>query len=200
MEDQKPGQVVGNAGNSNGGGGLISSSSDDGNVSSSNGDNNSSNDGDERDGDSSDSADRTSSLSSSSSNSSRRHAAAHKKPNYRDYSHMKPNSTNEFMMVSSPLVSSGVDFKDSPTMKEPTFPVKLHMILSNPKFSDIISWLPHGRSWRIHNQKEFENKVIPVYFSHGRYSSFARQISGWNFKRVTAGVDFNSYYHEVSLI
>ena len=37
--------------------------------------------------------------------------------------------------------------------KEPTFPVKLQMIISNPDFGDIIAWLPHGRSWRILQQK-----------------------------------------------
>jgi hypothetical protein len=62
------------------------------------------------------------------------------------------------------------------TTKEATFPTKLHMILSNPEFQDIVSWLPHGRSWRILQQKAFEERVIPMYFRHGRYSSFARQV------------------------
>jgi hypothetical protein len=87
----------------------------------------------------------------------------------------------------------------SATAKEPTFPVKLHMILSNPEFQDIISWLPHGRSWRILQQKAFEERVIPLYFRHGRYSSFARQVNGWGFRRITHGSDYNSYYHEVRI-
>lgn len=78
-----------------------------------------------------------------------------------------------------------------------TFPDKLHLILSNPEFSDIISWLPHGRSWRILQQKPFEQQVIPLYFRHTRYSSFARQVNGWGFRRVTQGSDYCSYYHEV---
>ena len=68
----------------------------------------------------------------------------------------------------------------SATAKEPTFPAKLHMILTNPEFQDIVSWLPHGRSWRILQQKAFEEKVIPLYFRHGRYSSFARQVRPFN--------------------
>ena len=107
--------------------------------------------------------------------------------------------------------------------KEPTFPAKLHMILSNHDFQDIIAWLPHGRSWRILQQKAFEERVIPLYFRHGRYSSFTRQVSyytmppptslfwfltfwrfccqvnGWGFRRVTHGSDYNSYYHEVNM-
>ena len=64
-----------------------------------------------------------------------------------------------------------------------TFPMKLHTILSNPEFQDIIAWLPHGRAWRILQHKAFEERVIPLYFRHGRYSSFARQVNGWGFRR-----------------
>jgi hypothetical protein len=77
------------------------------------------------------------------------------------------------------------------------FPMKLHAILSNPEFHDIIAWLPHGRAWRIAHHKAFEERVIPLFFRHGRYSSFARQVNGWNFRRITSGPDYNSYYHEM---
>lgn len=129
---------------------------------------------------------------------------------YRDFSRVPPAKSEG---ASSPQISN--------TLKEPTFPVKLHMILSSPEFQDIISWLPHGRCWRILQQRAFEERVIPLFFRHGRYSSFARQVSkenskiilgschctltysfskvnGWGFRRVTHGCDYNSYYHEVS--
>jgi HSF-type DNA-binding len=57
-----------------------------------------------------------------------------------------------------------------------TFPSILHEILSNPEYSEIITWLPHGRAWRIIRQKQFERLVIPLHFRHGRYSSFMRQV------------------------
>jgi hypothetical protein len=75
--------------------------------------------------------------------------------------------------------------------------MKLHMMLSTPEFAHIITWLPHGRSWRILKQHEFEEQIIPRFFRHGRYSSFARQVNGWGFRRITQGDDWNSYYHEV---
>lgn len=102
---------------------------------------------------------------------------------YRDYSRVPPEKHEG----ASSLIAQGT------TAKEPTFPTKLHMILSNPEFQDIISWLPHGRSWRILQQKAFEERVIPLYFRHGRYSSFARQVNGWGFRRITHGSDYNSY-------
>ena len=105
---------------------------------------------------------------------------------YRDFSRVLPEKHNEASSI----------IAQSTTAKEPTFPVKLHMILSNPDFQDIIAWLPHGRSWRILQQKAFEERVIPVYFRHGRYSSFARQVNGWGFKRITHGSDYNSYYRK----
>ncbi len=85
------------------------------------------------------------------------------------------------------------------TGKEPPFPVKLHRILSNPDYSDFISWLPHGRSWRVLKPKAFEEKIVPRYFRHTKYASFMRQVNGWGFKRMTQGPDHNSYYHEVGL-
>lgn len=85
------------------------------------------------------------------------------------------------------------------SVKEPPFPVKLHRILNNPEFHDIVSWLPHGRSWRVLKPMAFEAKVIPLHFRHCRYSSFMRQVNGWGFRRVFEGPDLNSYYHELFL-
>ena len=79
-----------------------------------------------------------------------------------------------------------------------SFPVKLHWILSNPEFEDIISWLPHGRSWHVLQPKIFTDKVIPQYFRHTRFPSFMRQVNGWGFRRVSEGGGENSYCHEVS--
>ena len=80
------------------------------------------------------------------------------------------------------------------------FPIKLHYILSNPKYDDCITWLPHGRSWKVLNQKRLENEVIPRYFRSEKFSSFMRQVNGWAFTRVAQGPDINSYYHDVSVV
>ena len=107
-----------------------------------------------------------------------------------------------------------------------SFPVKLYEILMDKRHSEYITWLPHGRAWRILKQKSFEKEVIPKHFRSARYASFMRQVSltfeilsctcsvslltctcclfrlwapqvnGWGFKRITEGPDLNSYYHE----
>ena len=91
------------------------------------------------------------------------------------------------------------DASEDESHREPTFPMRLHMILSNPDFQDIVAFVSHGRSWRIIDQRQFEDRVIPLYFRHQRYSSFARQVNGWGFRRISRGTDYNSYYHEVCL-
>jgi hypothetical protein len=81
----------------------------------------------------------------------------------------------------------------------PNFLAKMHAILSRPDLSDIIAWMPHGRSWRVLKPREFETHVIPTYFEQSKFSSFIRQANGWGFRRITQGRDRNSYYHELFL-
>jgi len=90
---------------------------------------------------------------------------------------------------------------DLPVLKAPTnFPSKLHHILSDPEYQHVISWMPHGRAWKIHNKDLLVSEVVPKYFVQSKYQSFARQLNGWGFKRLQqAGNDFNAYYHECFL-
>ena len=82
----------------------------------------------------------------------------------------------------------------------PNFPTKLMDMLSRPDLAHIISWMPHGRSWKVHKPREFEIRVIPMFFEHSKFSSFIRQANGWGFRRmVRKGPDLNSYYHEIFL-
>ena len=83
--------------------------------------------------------------------------------------------------------------------REPTFPMKLHSLLSDPDAEGVIVWLPHGRAWKIINQDKFETGLLGKYFEHGNMSSFMRQVNGWDFRRVVKGVDEQSYYHEVRI-
>lgn len=80
---------------------------------------------------------------------------------------------------------------------ESKFPRKLYAILCNPEFSHAISWMPHGRSWRVLNKEYFMEEICPRYFSQTRFESFVRQVNGWGFKRLRReGPDRSSYYHE----
>lgn len=65
----------------------------------------------------------------------------------------------------------------------------------------IISWQPHGRCFKVHDIKAFENEVLPHFFPQQRkYASFRRQLSIYGFKRLLkTGSDQNGYYHEMFL-
>ncbi|KAL3826224.1 hypothetical protein ACHAXA_006252 [Cyclostephanos tholiformis] len=84
----------------------------------------------------------------------------------------------------------------SPALSVPNFVIKLHAILICESLSNIISWMPHGRSWKILNQTEFERQVLPTYFNQGSISSFYRQANGWGFRRLLKGPDKGSFYNE----
>jgi len=80
------------------------------------------------------------------------------------------------------------------------FSTKLAAILDEPRFSHILSWMPHGRAWRILSPHKFEDEVAPHYFEYPNYHSFQRLVNAWGFRRIKNGRDVNAYYHEVSNI
>lgn len=80
-----------------------------------------------------------------------------------------------------------------------TFPMKLIDMLSKEYASECITWLPHGRSFRVDDTDLFMAKYSPRIFKATKYRSFVRQLNIWGFKRITCGVDMNSYYHPMFL-
>lgn len=85
------------------------------------------------------------------------------------------------------------------TVNKATFPTALFDILADPELDDIITWLPHGRSWRMVDVDKFTEQVLSSYFKQTKYTSFIRQVNGWGFRRVQSGSEINTYYHELFL-
>jgi len=79
------------------------------------------------------------------------------------------------------------------------FPTKLYALLSQPQLSSIITWMPHGRSWKVLKPRVFETSVLPVFFESDNYHSFNRVINAWSFRRKSTGPDRGSYFHELFL-
>ncbi|KAL3804127.1 hypothetical protein HJC23_013646 [Cyclotella cryptica] len=63
-----------------------------------------------------------------------------------------------------------------------TFPRKLHYILSKHEYRHIISWMPHGRAWKILDKELLVSVVCKEQFKHEKFESFNRQVNGWGFK------------------
>lgn len=79
-------------------------------------------------------------------------------------------------------------------------PAKLGAMLSDPDLVTCITWMPHGRSWKILNRDLFSRYALPKYFGHTNHASFIRIVNAWGFRRVvTTGPDRDTYYHELFL-
>lgn len=79
------------------------------------------------------------------------------------------------------------------------FPEKLHSILDRIEAdgqASIVSWLPHGKAFKIHNEAEFASTILPKYFWLLK-ASFQRQLNIYGFKRVKTGHDRGAIYHEL---
>jgi len=92
-----------------------------------------------------------------------------------------------------------------PMSKPPTarFPEKLYEILSRKEFSATISWLPHGRAWKVHDEERLMEKIAPEYFRQKKYPSFVRQVYLWGFAKCRDGAgrreDSGAFHHTLFL-
>ena len=108
---------------------------------------------------------------------------------YKDYASVRGNDLPE--LPSNALSKRGA--------KVP-FHQKLHALLDDNPFEDIISWQPHGRSFSIHKPDRFVAEVMPNYFKQSKFSSFLRQLNLYSFTRQRAlGPDKGGYYHKFFL-
>ena len=66
------------------------------------------------------------------------------------------------------------------------FPSKLYAMLKSVDslgLTHIVSWLPHGTSFQVHDPDLFMALVFPEFFKATKYRSFQRQLNVWGFKR-----------------
>ena len=53
----------------------------------------------------------------------------------------------------------------------------------------IVSWLPGGKAFKVHEADQFVKKIVPLYFKQRQYKSFQRQLHLYGFQRVSEGRD-----------
>mmetsp|Transcript_5183 Transcript_5183/g.5889 ORF Transcript_5183/g.5889 Transcript_5183/m.5889 type:complete len:407 (-) Transcript_5183:120-1340(-) len=98
-----------------------------------------------------------------------------------------------------PDFSKPIKPPDPAIVRVARLPTKLDAILSNPAYSDIVTWMPHGRAWKVNDSDRFLTEVTPLYFEYCNYNSFVRLVNAWGFRRISKGPDRNAYFHELFL-
>ena len=79
-----------------------------------------------------------------------------------------------------------------------SFPNKLHIILERSEvdgYSNIISWLPHGRAFEIYDQALFLETIMPKFFYQTKMPSFMRQLSSYGFQKIIADENNKGAYY-----
>ena len=60
------------------------------------------------------------------------------------------------------------------------FPTKWHRMLSllhEEGQDEVVSWLSHGRAFKVHQPKVFAATIMPRFFNQSKYTSFQRQLN-----------------------
>lgn len=82
--------------------------------------------------------------------------------------------------------------------RQVSFPLKLQRILDQLERDgqdDVLSWLPHGRAFIVHDVERFVEEILPLHFNQTKYSSFQRQCHMYHMLRISNGADKGAYYH-----
>jgi HSF-type DNA-binding len=87
----------------------------------------------------------------------------------------------------------------SPKTAKYSWPLRLQRLLDKHEAEgddQIISWLPHGHSFAVHDPVKFLAEIMPVYFRHStKFNSFTRQLYEYSFRRYSSGKYKSVFYH-----
>lgn len=110
-----------------------------------------------------------------------------------------PTSTyGSFPLPPAPYRSAVLSAGVVPNNKN--FPETLFDVLSLQENAHIISWLPHGHGFMIHDKQRFASMILPRYFDGAKFTSFTRRLKRWSFVRVPRGPELGAYYNKVSFV
>jgi hypothetical protein len=91
------------------------------------------------------------------------------------------------MVALLPNKTAGAPDDATPAKPETRFPYKLYNMLDfveHEGLSDVVSWLPDHRAFKIHDRDRFMSHVAPRFFNATKLRSIHRQLSVWGFMRL----------------
>ncbi|KAJ1663827.1 Flocculation suppression protein [Coemansia sp. RSA 1813] len=65
------------------------------------------------------------------------------------------------------------------------FVSKLYAMVADRCTDALIAWSSEGDSFKVTDPAEFARKVLPVYFKHGNWQSFVRQLNMYGFHKIS---------------
>jgi hypothetical protein len=109
-----------------------------------------------------------------------------------------PSGSSSLSSASGVLASD--ESSSSRLAQAPTFLDRLRFILSQPRFHQVLSWLPEGKIWRIHKIDIFIAMVLPLFDEVAQWGSFLRLLKAYRFRELSSSVSSIAFYNEVSPI
>eukprot|EP00529_Nitzschia_sp_RCC80_P021131 CAMPEP_0113509752 /NCGR_PEP_ID=MMETSP0014_2-20120614/37749_1 /TAXON_ID=2857 /ORGANISM="Nitzschia sp." /LENGTH=398 /DNA_ID=CAMNT_0000405615 /DNA_START=1569 /DNA_END=2765 /DNA_ORIENTATION=+ /assembly_acc=CAM_ASM_000159 len=65
----------------------------------------------------------------------------------------------------------------------------------SPKWDDVVSWMPDGKAFRVHQPDVFAETIMRRYFKMSKYTSFTRQLYIYGFSKIEGGVCHGAFHH-----
>jgi len=109
-----------------------------------------------------------------------------------------PNFQNTESLVSQ-AGNNSLGRAKEPSSAPDTFPEKLYRLLTDVEAAGkehIISFMPSGKSVKIHDHKAFVKEIAPYYFKHKRIASLKRQLNKYGFEMIYEGPEEGAYRHK----
>lgn len=78
------------------------------------------------------------------------------------------------------------------------FPWKLHHLLDECEKNgdaNVISWLPDGKAFKVHQKVDFSTRIMPAFFNSSKHKTFQRSLNLWGFEKVNNGPGKGACYH-----
>lgn len=102
-------------------------------------------------------------------------------------------------LPTSTLLALAIRITDTKNVRNMPFPWKVHLMLEkaekDEKTASMISWLPDGLSFKVHDKEEFARELMPEMFATSSFKAFQRSLNFWGYDTVSKGPDKGIYSH-----
>ena len=102
------------------------------------------------------------------------------------------------LLSQPPGVAAAAAASRPPISNKETFPQRLYKMIMDAEElgrSDIISFTPSGKAFKVHDRNAFLEEIAPRHSRIAKFSSFKRQLYLYDFQFVRGGPDDGAYSH-----